>query len=412
MTAPLYLYDDARARSFEPFARTRPACELRAGAEIVRRRWEHALDAEAAGFVGAPHLAHFEELDAPPAALGELPAGAVLANSRCVPALERVDESPSGVWWCDERVAAVRLAGPLPVAELHDGAVSLDAVARAAPHGAARSAVRGWWVDEVWHYLRDLNAHLADDIPRLASELDRGPVPGHVATVGTHGIHVERGATIEPYVVLDASAGPILVRRGAVVQSFTRLAGPCYVGEDTTIVGDRVGGCSIGEVCKVRGEISASIVLGHTNKGHDGFVGHSYLGRWVNLGAGTTTSNLKNTYGTVALWTPEGVRDTGMQFLGTLFGDHAKTGIGLRLTTGTVVGAGANIYGSSMPPKAVPPFAWGDGAPYATSDLDKFLLVAERAMSRRHVTLGDGARRALAEAHARPWDDGAAARRG
>ena len=70
-----------------------------------------------------------------------------------------------------------------------------------------------------------------------------------------------------------------------------------------------------------------------TLKGHEGFVGHSYLGRWVNLGAGTTTSNLKNTYGSVALWTPDGVRDTGLQFLGTLFGDHAKTGIGLTLTT-------------------------------------------------------------------------------
>ena len=98
-------------------------------------------------------------------------------------------------------------------------------------------------------------------------------------------------------------------------------------------------------MCKVRGELSNTIFLGYSNKGHDGFVGHSYLGRWVNLGAGTITSNLKNTYGTVSLWTPDGVRDTGLQFLGTLFGDHVKTGIGLRLTTGTVLGAGANVYG-------------------------------------------------------------------
>ena len=99
--------------------------------------------------------------------------------------------------------------------------------------------------------------------------------------------------------------------------------------------------------------------VGHANKGHDGFVGHSVLGRWVNLGAGTTTSNLKNTYGTVALWTPGGVADTGLQFLGTLFGDHVKTGIGLRLTTGCVLGAGANVV-DRMPPKAVAPFAWGE----------------------------------------------------
>ena len=141
-------------------------------------------------------------------------------------------------------------------------------------------------------------------------------------------------------------------------------------------------------------------MLGHTNKGHDGFVGHSYMGRWVNLGAGTTTSNLKNTYGTVALWTPDGVRDTGLQFLGTMFGDHAKTGIGLKLNTGTVLGAGANVY-DAMPPKYVPPFSWGGGAPYAAYDADKFVQVAARAMGRRSVALGDDARATLTAAYAR-----------
>jgi hypothetical protein len=106
----------------------------------------------------------------------------------------------------------------------------------------------------------------------------------------------------------------------------------------------------------------------------------------VNLGANTVTSNLKNTYGTVALWTPDGVRDTGLQFLGTLFGDHAKTGIGLRLTTGCVVGAGANVM-DAMPPKVVPPFSWGSRAPYALFAMDKFLETAARMMSRRHVSL-------------------------
>ncbi|HET7458254.1 MAG TPA: putative sugar nucleotidyl transferase [Gemmatimonadaceae bacterium] len=399
-THPLYLYDDARARAFEPFALTRPAGELRAGAEIVRRRWERALGARAAGFIGAPHLATFEELDAPPAAGETLPAGAIIANSRCIPSLRHSAEPASGVWWCDGRVAAVRLPAPLEVAPLADGVVALEAIAPPSSHASRGGAMHGWWADEVWHYLRDLSAQLADDVPHLAATLELDEIPAHATTLGEHAVHVERGATIEPFVVLDATAGPILVRRGTVVQSFTRIAGPCYVGEGSTIVGDRVSGCSIGDVCKVRGEISASIVLGHTNKGHDGFVGHSYLGRWVNLGAGTTTSNLKNTYGAVALWTPDGVRDTGMQFLGTLFGDHAKTGIGLRLTTGTVVGAGANIYGSQMPPKAVPPFAWGDGAPYDSYAIDKFVRVAERAMSRRHVALGDGARRTLAVAHA------------
>jgi hypothetical protein len=132
-------------------------------------------------------------------------------------------------------------------------------------------------------------------------------------------------------------------------------------------------------------------------------VGHSYLGRWVNLGAMTTTSNLKNTYGAVQLWTPSGMKDTGLQFLGTFFGDHVKTGIGTLLSTGTVIGAGASVFGTSMPPRGVPPFAWGDKEPYDTYDVSRFLVVAERMMSRRDVKLSDKARKQLGEAHKRRW---------
>ncbi len=169
---------------------------------------------------------------------------------------------------------------------------------------------------------------------------------------------------IEPYTVFDVTAGPILVRRGATVQAFTRVVGPCAIGEGSAVVGDRIAGSSIGERCKVHGELSTSIVMGYSNKSHDGFVGHSYLGRWVNLGAGTITSNLKNTYGPVQLWTPDGMRTTGETFLGAFIGDYARTGIGTRLTTGTVMGAGANVFPPGFAPKVIPPFAWGAGEPF------------------------------------------------
>ena len=117
---------------------------------------------------------------------------------------------------------------------------------------------------------------------------------------------------------------------------------------------------------------------------------------------GTITSNLKNTYGAVSLWTPSGMRDTGMQFLGTMFGDHVKTGIGVRLTTGTVLGAGANVFGE-IPPKAVAPFSWGSGTPYSVYRADKFVETAARMMARRHVELTDGARRHLTSVHAGRW---------
>jgi UDP-N-acetylglucosamine diphosphorylase / glucose-1-phosphate thymidylyltransferase / UDP-N-acetylgalactosamine diphosphorylase / glucosamine-1-phosphate N-acetyltransferase / galactosamine-1-phosphate N-acetyltransferase len=185
------------------------------------------------------------------------------------------------------------------------------------------------------------------------------------------------------------------------VRAFTRLMGPCAVLENAVVLGDRVHACSIGEWSVVRGEISETVVLGHSNKGHEGFVGHSYLGRWVNLGAGTITSNLKNTYGSVQLWTPAGNRDTGAGKLGSMLGDHAKTGIGTRLTTGTVVGAGANVFGSEMPPKYVPPFSWVDGDQVTEFRLPKFLDIATRVMSRRSVALSERGRRQLSASHAK-----------
>ena len=397
MTA-LYLYDDEVARGFEPFALTRPVGELRAGVELLRRRWERATGAAAHGFVAAPHLADFAEFDAPPAVAGELPAGAILANARCAVALDaHAIGAAEGTerWTCDGRVAAVRLRAPLALERLADGALPLEALA---PEHAPTRALRGWWLDAVWALVGRLGAMLADDIAVLGPTLVTAAHPGTV--LGAHQVYVERGATVEPHVVFDTTAGPVLLRRGATVQAFTRVVGPCAVGEHSVVVADRISGCSIGDVCRVHGEISASVVLGHANKAHDGFVGHSYLGRWVNLGAGTTTSNLKNTYGTVALWTPEGVRDTAEQFLGTLFGDHARTGIGLRLTTGCVVGAGANVY-DRMPPKLVPAFAWGAEAPYGRYDVEKFVAVAARAMARRQVTLAAGAAAQLRAALAR-----------
>jgi UDP-N-acetylglucosamine diphosphorylase/glucosamine-1-phosphate N-acetyltransferase len=215
-------------------------------------------------------------------------------------------------------------------------------------------------------------------------------------------VTIAADAVVEPHVVFDTTTGPIYIGAGSHVHAFTRLVGPCYIGRNVTVMGGDISGCSIGDVCKVRGELSSTIFLGHSNKGHDGFVGHSYLGRWVNLGAGTITSNLKNTYGSVALWTPSGIRDTGLQFLGTMFGDHVKTGIGLRLTTGTVLGMGANVYGN-MPPKAVAPFSWGDAPDYVVYRADKFLETAARMMSRRHVALTERAQRHLTMVHAERW---------
>lgn len=394
----LYFYDDASARQLEPFALTRPACELRSGAMVLRSRWEHVTGLETKGFVGAEHLRDFDEEDAPHfLATGEIPAGSVVVNSRFVISLE-ADAKRFDVLMNGGSACAVRLARALPAAALADGNVDLGSLQTS----LGGRTVEGRWIGNVWDFIAGLADQLNEDIPVLGRDLPSIDA-ATAATMGDGKVFVEEGARIGPYVVLDTTAGPILLRRGAEIHPFTRLVGPLAVGCNCHVMGDRVATSAIGDWSKIRGEISNSIVLGYSNKGHEGFVGHSYLGRWVNLGALTTTSNLKNTYGSVQIWTPSGMRDSGQQFLGTVFGDHVKTGIGLMLSTGTIIGAGANIYGSHAPPKAVPPFSWGGDEPYDDYDLEKFLVTAERVMERRHVKLSERSRRQLAESHRARW---------
>lgn len=385
----LYFYDDARARTFEPFVLTRPASELTCGAVLTRMRWERATGTKATGFIASPLLADFEEFDAPPsiAENAVLEAGAIVVNSRCVISLDEVLANDQNVWICEGIVCAVRLSRPVAVSDFVNGDVELDIFnidLYGAPHEPRR--LHGRWMREVWDYLAHLTPQLSDDIAALTQTVTSSSML-YDAVIGEHGIVIEDGAKIEPYVLFDTTAGPVMVRSGATISAFSRIVGPCYIDHDATVLGEMVANCSIGPFSKIRGEIHSSIVLGYSNKGHSGFVGHSYLGRWVNLGAGTTTSNLKNTYGTVQLWTPSGVRNTEQQFLGTLFGDHAKTGIGTMLNTGTVLSVGANVYGGNMPAKYVPPFAWGDSEPYGSFAIDKFIEVATRVMRRRNVQI-------------------------
>ena len=396
----IYLYDDACARTFEPFALTRPTGELRAGALLVRERWAQTLRGRVAGHISAPHLAGFEEPGAAPVlSAGTLPRGSWLVNARFAPKLDALEEADALV--AGDTLAGIRLGDDVDVARLVDGTATLGVFSRS-PSPQHPIPVSGWWMREVWDYVGHLVPMLEHDLPILGASMPEGLPTGSIR-IGTQPVFVDAGAHVEPSVCFDVTAGPIVIGRGAHVHAFTRLVGPLYVGAGSIVTGDRIAQSSIGDTCKVHGEVSNAIFIGHANKGHDGFVGHSMFGRWVNLGAGTITSNLKNTYGTVQLWTPDGVRETGLQFLGTLFGDHAKTGIGLQLTTGSVLGAGANVYGSSMPPKAVAPFSWGEVGAFTDYRLDKFLEVAARMMARRHVTLTDSARAQLSASYAARW---------
>jgi UDP-N-acetylglucosamine diphosphorylase/glucosamine-1-phosphate N-acetyltransferase len=196
---------------------------------------------------------------------------------------------------------------------------------------------------------------------------------------------VHPGASVEPFVVADTRGGPVLIDRGAVINSFSRLEGPCYVGPESWVVGAKLRGGTLGPKCRVGGEVEASILHGHCNKYHDGFLGHSYLGEWVNIAAGTQVSDLRNDYGPVRL-TINGERvNSGLSKVGAFFGDHAKTGIGALLNTGTVAGAFSGMLpDGSLLPQMIPSFCtYGRGQLQESWDLQQVFATAAAMMRRR-----------------------------
>lgn len=392
MDDALILFDDAIARDWFPFCLTRPAGELRFGTMTLRQRAERRFGLRCAGYVAAPHLRAFDEPWAPPV-LPEAPAAdraALFLSSRAALDPDDTRLGPDPHLLAVEGVVCGWYAPagtPRP-----DDAFLLDPAAHS-PRLPVRE-VPGSLLTRPWQLVTDNVERIAADVAWLHPDAGRPGLPHGVHVLGDAPIVLGRNVALEPGTVLDASQGPIWLDDHVVVRAFSRLAGPLYVGPGSRLLGGAFEASSIGPVCRVRGEVAESTFLGYANKAHDGFLGHALVGMWVNLGAFTTNSDLKNNYGAVRMWTPEGVLDTGAIKLGALVGDHVKTAIGTLLNTGTVIGPGANIFGGS-PPKHVPPFAWGGADPASHHDIDRFLDTAALAMGRRDVLLTDAGRALL-----------------
>ena len=218
----------------------------------------------------------------------------------------------------------------------------------------------------------------------------KGDVRPFAVIYEENNVFIDKNAVIEDFVVLNASTGPIYIEEGVVIEAYSRIQGPAFIGRESRIIGARLLGSSIGQQCKIGGEVSNSVISRFSNKAHHGFIGHSYLGEWVNLGAQTTNSNLKNTYGSISLQLEEEKVSTNLQFLGSFLGDHVKTGIGTLLDTGTIVGFGSSIFGPAIHHKYIPPFSWGSAGSYEQYQLKQFFTTAEKMMARRHVELKPG----------------------
>ena len=235
----------------------------------------------------------------------------------------------------------------------------------------------------------------------LAADIARGEVLGEidetVKILGNGTAVVEKGAVVEPYVVLDAREGPILIEEGARVKPFSYIEGPCLIGRGTVVMpGARVRRSSIGPVCRVGGEVEESIIHGYSNKYHEGFLGHAYVGEWVNLGALTTNSDLKNTYGTVKVRVGDRTIDSGRVKVGAFIGDHAKTSIGTLVYTGKRIGVSSHLHG--VVAEDVPSFtiyARSLGHEPVELELESALETARRMMRRRGFELSESRKRLL-----------------
>ena len=204
-------------------------------------------------------------------------------------------------------------------------------------------------------------------------------------------IFIRRNVTIKPSVVIDASNGPVLIDEDAFIYPNAVIEGPAYIGKSTKIKSGAAiyENVSIGNVCKVGGEVEDTIILPYSNKQHAGFIGHAYLGSWVNLGADTNCSDLKNNYSTIKVKLNGKTIDTGSQFLGVIIGDHSKSAINTMFNTGTIVGFSSNIYGAGFPDKYIPSFSWGGADGLTTYDLQKSIQTAKVVFGRRDKEFTD-----------------------
>ena len=243
----------------------------------------------------------------------------------------------------------------------------------------------------VINYPWDLMHHNPEAIKKDFEKLNRRGIKGDfsdkASIVGNENdVYIEEGAKIHPFVVLDTSKGPVYIEKEVEIFPFARIEGPCYIGEDTQIMpGANIReGNSFGPVCRVGGEVEESIFHSYSNKYHDGFIGHSYIGEFVNLGGLTTNSDLKNDYSNVTVYLNGKPVDTGLLKVGSFIGDHTKTSIGTLFNTGTVAGIMCNITAGGILPKYFPSFSWFINGKYMKGlGIEKAIETAKIVMGRR-----------------------------
>lgn len=363
----LCLVEDHAVIGLEPLTLNRPVFDLLLGGRTLEAKIAQALGVGPGparrGALVRPHLAASRRERDPHTVINDedwLARGPVfVVNARWVPPAD-FNLPDDGLPWlglCDGQPACA-FVGPEHVAGL--GPHNVDAWFDEVQGQADCLDLGGEWIARPWDLVAKNEAHLVRDFAQRGKV---GVSNRHLAAIALVGpaerLFIHESARIDPYTVFDTTAGPITIEAGAVVQSFTRLEGPCHVGQDTQLFRANLrGGVTLGPNCRIGGEVEEAIVLGYTNKYHEGFLGHAYVGEWVNLGAITSNSDLRNDYGNVFVPLQGDPIPTGLTKVGCFLGDHTRTGMGCMLNTGTAVGLMCNLLPAGpLLPKHVPSFS-------------------------------------------------------
>lgn len=393
---PVIVFEDAVR--VPPLDDLRPSFLVRTGALCLLERLLLDSRVRVLGVVVSPERAELTrecvERAGLEIAVNSTPAqeNAVFVNGRCPLMQDTALSLAAGAMLRDAPNEDDREKTPAVVAAtMRADAFSLDAFGRDAFAGMASFAPSRSLISRPWHVRSFRDACLAHDHALLATRLPPAMLPVGATLVGPATVFAGQQATIYPATIFDTTLGAITLGEHATVRPGAILIGPCHVGPYASVL-ERATirpNTAIGPHCKVNGEVGGTIFQGYSNKAHDGYLGDSWLGEWVNLGAGTTNSNLLNTYAeTIAKATPDGRHErTGEQFLGAIIGDHVKTAICSRLMTASVLHLGSMFATTAPIAGTIAPFTWATDAGVKTYRVEKFVEVAQAAMARRKVTM-------------------------
>jgi len=387
VSASLVLYEGSGWRTLRPLSDALPVPGLAFGAGTLASRWHRSSRLPLLAIAGRP-LAIGAWRDAPRPDAGAVELGEVVAVDATAlpgPWFDRVrDDSTAALYRVAGAVIAARVSARVLGPAL-GGAVPLDEFL--ATLALPTREVEAERIVYPWDLIARNASAIAADLDALPASRE-GDVHPQAALLAPERIAILAGARIDPFACLDAREGPIAIGRGARVLAGTVVSGPCAVGAGTQLLGGFIGRSSLGPECRIAGEVEECVWQGYGNKRHHGFVGHSVFGEWVNLGALTTTSDLKNNYGSVRVRVDGREIDSGSPKVGSIVGAHVKTGIGTLLPTGAAIGVGSNLFaGGRFAPKDLPSFSWWDGERFEEHRLASFLETAKVAMSRRNRRL-------------------------